>query len=104
MNIKEGFYPDLKDRNQGYLDIAFTKDRLIELYLDYVNNFLTECYGKEVWTNTDIHQWLAHIKPKYMIDINRDRLLQDNYKGMPHNLIVGISRIKAVANRFKIFN
>ena len=71
---------------------------------DYVNNFLTECYGKEVWTNTDIHQWLAHIKPKYMIDINRDRLLQDNYKGMPHNLIVGISRIKAVANRFKIFN
>ena len=41
MNIKEGFYPDLKDRNQGYLDITFTKARLIELYLDYVNNFLT---------------------------------------------------------------
>jgi len=41
MNIKEGFYPDLKDRKQGYLDITFTKARLIELYLDYVNNFLT---------------------------------------------------------------
>tara|TARA_R110002074_G_scaffold156262_1_gene312435 strand:+ start:41 stop:250 length:210 start_codon:yes stop_codon:yes gene_type:complete len=41
MNIKEVFKPDLKDREQGYLDIAFTKDRLIELYLDYVNNFIT---------------------------------------------------------------
>ena len=41
MDIKEVFHPDLKDRKQGYLDIAFTKDRLIELYLDYVNNFIT---------------------------------------------------------------
>ena len=41
MNIKEVFKPDLKDREQGYLEIAFTKDRLIEVYLDYVNNFLT---------------------------------------------------------------
>ena len=41
MNIKEAFKPDLKDKEQGYLHITFTKDRLIELYLDYVNNFLT---------------------------------------------------------------
>ena len=41
MNIKEAFKPDLKDREHGYLDITFTKARLIELYLDYVNNFLT---------------------------------------------------------------
>ena len=29
MNIKEAFKPDLKDREHGYLDITFTKARLM---------------------------------------------------------------------------
>jgi hypothetical protein len=71
---------------------------------DYVTKFLTDCYGKDVWTRPPVYDWLTEIKPKYLIDINRDIHLQTNYADSPHNLIVGISRIKAVANRFKIFN
>ena len=51
MNIKEAFKPDLKDREHGYLDITFTKARLIELYLDYVNNFLTVPAFEELTKN-----------------------------------------------------
>lgn len=71
---------------------------------EYVTNFLTDCYGKDVWTRPPVYDFLTQIKPKYLIDINRDILLQTSYVDTPHNLIVGVSRIKAIANRFKIFN
>jgi len=69
----------------------------------YVPNFLTDCYGPDVWTRTAIHDWLAYVKPAYVIDINRDTLLQTGYADTVHNLILGLSRIKGCDCRFKIF-
>jgi hypothetical protein len=70
----------------------------------YVSNFLTDCYGPDVWTRTPIHDWLAAAKPAYVIDINRDTLLQTGYADTEHNLILGLSRLKGYAFRFKIFH
>jgi hypothetical protein len=69
----------------------------------YVTNFLDNCYGKDVWTRTAVHNWLAELKPKYLIDINRDMLLQTGYGDAPHNLMLGVARIKGPQYRFKIF-
>lgn len=70
----------------------------------FVTRFLTELYGKDVWTRAPIHDWLAEIKPHYVIDINRDTMLQATYADTPHNLIVGIARIGGTDYRFKIYH
>lgn len=70
----------------------------------FVTRFLTELYGKDVWTRAPIHEWLAEIKPQYVIDINRDTMLQSTYSDTPHNLIVGIARIGDTDYRFKIYH
>ena len=70
----------------------------------FVTRFLTELYGKDVWTRAPIHDWLAEIKPQYVIDINRDTMLQSTYSDTPHNLIVGLARIGGTDYRFKIFH
>lgn len=70
----------------------------------YVTRFLNETYGKDVWTRAPVHDWLAEIKPKYVIDINRDTMLQATYADTPHNLIVGLARIGGTDYRFKIFH
>lgn len=70
----------------------------------FVTRFLTELYSKDVWTRAPLHDWLAEIKPKYVIDINRDTMLQATYADTPHNLIVGIARIGGTDYRFKIFH
>lgn len=70
----------------------------------YVPGFLTDCYGPDVWTRTPVHDWLSSIKPAYMIDINRDTLLQAGYADAPHNLILGVAHIKSTGYRFKIFH
>lgn len=68
-----------------------------------VNKFLTRTYGETAWTRASLHDWLAEMKPPYVIDINRDTQLQDSYASTPHNLVVGISRIGGTAYRFKLF-
>lgn len=68
-----------------------------------VNKFLTRTYGETAWTRAALHDWLAEIKPPYVIDINRDTQLQDGYAQTPHTLVVGISRIGGTAYRFKLF-
>ena len=67
-----------------------------------VNKFLDTTYGDTTWTRAPFHDWLATIKPDYVIDINRDRQLQDSYSDTPHTLIRGISRIAGTNYRFKI--
>lgn len=69
----------------------------------YVNNFLTKLYGDTQWTRAPFHDWLATIKPRYVIDINRDTQLQDSYRMIPHTLIQGVARL-ANAYRFEIFH
>lgn len=69
----------------------------------FVERFLTETYGNKQWQRSALHDWLAEIKPPYVIDINRDTQLQESYKGFPHTLVVGTARI-AGDYRFKIFH
>lgn len=70
----------------------------------YVNRFLTELYGNRTWTPSPVHDWLATIKPPYVIDINRDTQLQDTYADTPHTLVVGIARVAGTAYRFRLFH
>jgi len=70
----------------------------------FVNKFLSELYGETQWSRAPLHDWLASIKPAYVIDINRDTQLQDSYAETPHTLITGISRIAGTDYRFKIYH
>lgn len=67
-----------------------------------VNRFLDTTYGSSQWSRAPLHDWLAAIKPPYVIDINRDTQLQDSYRDTPHTLIRGISRIAGTDYRFRI--
>ncbi len=69
---------------------------------NFVNRFLHKTYGVKNWTRAPLHDWLAEIKPAYVIDINRDTQLQDSYADTPHTLIRGISRIGGTNYRFFI--
>ena len=68
----------------------------------FIQRFLTETYGAR-YSRAAIHDWLASIKPRYVIDINRDTQLQDSHAGTPHVLIVGVARIGGTDYRFRIF-
>lgn len=67
-----------------------------------VNRFLDDTYGNTQWTRSEFHDWLATVKPAYVIDINRDTQLQDSYADTPHILIRGIARIGGTDYRFRI--
>lgn len=69
----------------------------------FVNNFLTRLYGDTQWTRAPFHDWLAQIKPHYVVDINRDTQLLDSYSDTPHTLIQGVARL-AYEFRFEIFS
>lgn len=68
-----------------------------------VTKFLNRTYGETQWTRAALHDWLAGLKPRYVIDINRDTQLQDSYAATPHTLVVGIARLGGTAWRFKLF-
>lgn len=70
----------------------------------FITKFLTKLYGENQWTRSPLHDVIAALKPHYVIDTNRDTQLQDSYSGIPHNLIVGLSRIGGTDYRFKIFH
>ncbi len=67
-----------------------------------VYRFLDATYGQESWSRAPLHEWLAAIKPPYVIDINRDTQLQESYADRPHTLVRGISRIAGNNYRFRI--
>ena len=67
-----------------------------------VNRFLDTTYGDSSWTRAPLHDWLAQIKPGYVIDINRDTQLQSTYSDMPHTLIRGMARVGGTDYRFRI--
>jgi hypothetical protein len=68
----------------------------------FVERFLQKTYGETRWTRAALHDWLAHWKPRYVIDINRDTQLQDSYVNTPHVLIRGLARIAGTDYRFSI--
>jgi len=67
-----------------------------------VNRFLSETYGEQQWTRAAFHDWLAGIRPHYVIDINRDTQLQASYADTPHTLVRGIARMAGTDYRFVI--
>lgn len=68
-----------------------------------VIKFLNRTYGETAWTRAALHDWLAALQPRYVIDINRDTQLQDSFAAVPHTLVVGIARLGGTAWRFKLF-
>lgn len=71
---------------------------------NFLTQFLDGVYGHSDWTRASIHNWLAEWRPHYVVDINRDTQLLESYADVEHTLIVGVARISASQNRFKIFH
>jgi hypothetical protein len=69
----------------------------------FLDGFLTKLYRDTRWTGGALHEWLASLPLPYAIDTNRDPLLVDRYAGRPHTLVVGVARITASPNRFRIW-
>ena len=69
----------------------------------YVSQFLDKTYRDSKWSKAAFHTWLGTEKPQYVIDVNRDTQLQDNYADIKHILIVGLARISGTDFRFKIY-
>jgi len=70
----------------------------------FITRTLNKIYAETQWTRSPVHDWLAEVKPAYVVDINRDTQLQDSYADTPHTLIVGQSRLGAAEYRFKLFS
>ncbi len=69
----------------------------------YVERFLTETYRDKKWQRSKLHNWLAEMKPAYVIDINRDVQLQESYQDTHHILVVGTARIAGTDYRYKLY-
>ncbi len=78
------------------MDLELKKGR------SFVNKFLDATYSDPNWNRAAFHDWLASIKPQYVIDVNRDTQLQESYADTPHILIRGIARIGGTDYRFKL--
>ena len=68
----------------------------------FIEQFLAKTYGETRWSRAPLHDWLAAVKPNYVIDINRDSQLQDSYATTPHLLVRGVARIAGTDYRFTI--
>ncbi len=68
----------------------------------FLTRFLDETYSGKNWSRSLLHDWLKSIKPKYVIDVNRDCQLQESYNESPHILVRGISRISGTDYRFTL--
>lgn len=68
----------------------------------FINKFLTRIYGEKTWSRAPLHDFLAELKPGYVIDINRDTQLQDSYATTPHTLVRGTARIGGTNYRFEL--
>lgn len=67
-----------------------------------VNRFLTRTYAERQWARAPLHDALARLQPRYVVDINRDLQLQQSYRETPHLLVRGISRVGGTDYRFLI--
>lgn len=69
-----------------------------------LTRFLDRTYRDTTWSTSPLHTWLAGQNLPYIVDSNRDTLLQQAYAGRPHILIVGLARIGGTDYRFKLFH
>jgi hypothetical protein len=70
----------------------------------FVEKFLTKTYAERKWSQGRLHQWLASLHLPYIVDINRDLQLQQQYANRPHTLILGTARLGGTNYRFKLFH
>lgn len=70
----------------------------------FITRTLNRIYAETQWSRSPVHEWLATIRPHYVIDINRDTQLQETYADTAHTLIVGLARLGGTNYRFKIFS
>ena len=69
-----------------------------------LKKFLDATYRDTAWSASPLHAWLAAQGIPYIVDANRDTLLQKEYASRPHTLIVGVARIAGTDYRFKVFH
>ncbi len=69
-----------------------------------INRFLDTTYRDTQWSTSTLHEWLAQSRLPYIIDTNRDILLQKQYATTPHTLIVGTARIATKEYRYRLFH
>ncbi len=69
-----------------------------------LTRFLDRTYRDTAWSTSPLHTWLADQHLPYMVDSNRDALMQQAYGTCPHTLIVGLARIGGTDYRFKLFH
>lgn len=67
-----------------------------------IEKFLTDLYEQPL-SRAPVHDWIGSIKPRYVIDMNRDRQLQASYSDTPHLLVLGIARLGGNEYRFRLF-
>ncbi len=70
----------------------------------FITRSLNSIYAETDWTRAPLHDWLAAIRPHYIVDINRDTQLQDSYADVEHTLIVGLARLGGTQYRFRLFS
>ena len=68
-----------------------------------VNRSLTTLYDDPEWSTPALYHWLDSLELPYLVDINRDTLLQRLYAQRPHFLIEGIARTGGTDYRFRIY-
>lgn len=68
-----------------------------------VEKYLESTYGQQKWTKGALHQWIESNRLNYVVDLNRDQLLIDAYRGRPHIVILGLARLGGTDYRFKLF-
>lgn len=71
---------------------------------NFLTQFLTKTYGETEWSRASLHDWLLEWKPHYVVDINRDKQLQESYSNEEHTLICGVARITQSHYRFQIYH
>ncbi len=69
----------------------------------FITRFMNQLYGETAWSTPALYQWLAEFTPPYVIDTNRDTLLQQAMRDRPHTLVCGVARIGGTDYRFKIY-
>ncbi len=66
----------------------------------FIEQFLTKTYGTGDWAPGAVHAWLAALRPSYVVDVNRDLLLQNAWSDTPHVLVRGVARVGGTDYRF----
>jgi hypothetical protein len=68
-----------------------------------VVKFLDTLYRDTVWQPSPLYRWLGESDIRYIVDTNRDTLLQQAWADRPHLLVVGVARIGGTPYRFRIY-